>query len=91
MLCMLGCAVRLRQRCSPAWGVAAGHSAAVSTLMLTCFAVPSPACPLPLLPQKSSNVLLTAGGTAKVADVAFSRELRGTFLSDLPLVGTFAW
>jgi hypothetical protein len=36
-------------------------------------------------------VLLTAGGTAKLADVAFSRELQGTFLSDLPLVGTFAW
>lgn len=40
---------------------------------------------------KSSNVLLTASGTAKLADVAFSRLQQGTFLSDLPLVGTFAW
>lgn len=40
---------------------------------------------------KSSNVLLTASGTAKLADVAFSRQLEHTFLSDLPLVGTFAW
>lgn len=36
---------------------------------------------------KSSNVLLTASGTAKLADVAFSRLQTGTYLSDLPLVG----
>lgn len=36
-------------------------------------------------------VLLTASGTAKLADVAFSRALDHTFLSDLPLIGTFAW
>ncbi|PSC73546.1 Serine threonine-kinase CTR1 [Micractinium conductrix] len=40
---------------------------------------------------KSSNVLLTASGTAKLGDVAFSRVQHNTYLSDLPLVGTFAW
>ena len=46
-----------------------------------------------MLPQdiKSSNVLLTASGTAKLGDVAFSRVQHNTYLSDLPLVGTFAW
>lgn len=40
---------------------------------------------------KSSNVLLTSTGAAKLADVGVSRLLVKTFLSDLPLVGTFAW
>ncbi|KAL4434077.1 hypothetical protein ABPG75_000518 [Micractinium tetrahymenae] len=40
---------------------------------------------------KSSNVLLTASGTAKLADVAFSRLLERSCLSNVPLVGTFAW
>ena len=59
-------------------------------------AAPLPVCPAPAalllpLPQKSNNVLLTASGTAKLADCAFSRDLKNTFLSELPLVGTFAW
>ena len=41
---------------------------------------------------KSSNVLLTSYGAAKLADVGFSRVLSHTFLSDLgSIVGTFAW
>ena len=40
---------------------------------------------------KSSNVLLTANGAVRLADVAFSRLQTHTFLSDVPLVGTFAW
>ena len=40
---------------------------------------------------KSPNILLTSVGTAKLADVGVSRLREGTFLSDLPLVGTFAW
>ena len=52
---------------------------------------PAPAALLLPLPQKSNNVLLTASGTAKLADCAFSRDLKNTFLSELPLVGTFAW
>lgn len=50
--------------------------------------------PLPIAADiKSSNVLLTAAGTAKLGDVAFSRLQTGTFLSDLQghLLGTFAW
>lgn len=48
---------------------------------------PTPRCPL--LPP--SQVLLTSGGTAKLADVAFSRELIGEVLPDVPLIGTFPW
>ena len=43
---------------------------------------------------KSGNTLLTSrgpGGTAKLADVALSRMQTRTFLSDVPMVGTFAW
>ncbi|KAL4421640.1 hypothetical protein ABPG75_010931 [Micractinium tetrahymenae] len=40
---------------------------------------------------KSSNVLLTGMGVAKLADVGLARLQTGTFLSDLPLTGTFAW
>lgn len=41
---------------------------------------------------KSSNVLLTASGTAKLADVGFARVQTSTFLSNLDtIVGTFAW
>ena len=41
---------------------------------------------------KSSNVMLTAHGVAKLGDVAFARMITQTFMSDLPgLVGTFAW
>ena len=36
-------------------------------------------------------MLLTAGGTAKLADVGFSKQKTHTYLSDVPLVGTFAW
>ena len=31
------------------------------------------------------------GGTAKLADVGLSRLQTGTYLSDVPLIGTFAW
>ena len=54
----------------------------------------APAAPQPaatVLPQKSSNVLLTAGGSAKLSDLGLARLIQSTFLSDLPLVGTFAW
>jgi len=46
-----------------------------------------------LSPQdiKSANILLTATGTAKLADVGFAKQKQNTFLSDVPLVGTFAW
>jgi hypothetical protein len=37
------------------------------------------------------QVLLTSGGTAKLADVAFSRELAGEILPDVPFTGTFPW
>ncbi|KAI7843034.1 hypothetical protein COHA_003366 [Chlorella ohadii] len=40
---------------------------------------------------KSNNVLLTSGGTAKLADVGLSLLQTGTFLSDVPVIGTFAW
>jgi serine/threonine protein kinase len=40
---------------------------------------------------KSSNVLLSACGTAKLADVGLSRMQTRTVMSDLSLVGTFAW
>jgi serine/threonine protein kinase len=40
---------------------------------------------------KSNNVLLTSGGTAKLADVGLARLQTGTYLSDVPLIGTFAW
>ena len=41
---------------------------------------------------KSSNVLLTSHGVAKLADVGFARTQTNTYLSDLnSLVGTFAW
>ena len=36
-------------------------------------------------------MLLTDRGAAKLADVGVSRLQTKTFLSDLPLVGTFAW
>lgn len=38
---------------------------------------------------QSSNVLLTAGGTAKLADVGLSRLQQRTYLSDVAAVGTF--
>ena len=85
---MLGCAV---SECVRGIGRLGCGCWAVSSTKRHVLRRPPPACPLLLLPQKSSNVLLTAGGAAKLADVAFSRELQGTFLSDLPLVGTFAW
>jgi serine/threonine protein kinase len=41
---------------------------------------------------KSSNVLLTSSGAAKLADVGVSRLQTRTYLSDLPgVIGTFAW
>jgi serine/threonine protein kinase len=40
---------------------------------------------------KSSNVLLSASGTAKIADVGLSRQQTKTVLSDLSMIGTFAW
>eukprot|EP00887_Chlorella_sp_A99_P003134 scaffold9.g3134.t1 len=41
---------------------------------------------------KSSNVLLSMRGGAKLADVGLSRVQHGTFLSSLPgMVGTFSW
>ncbi|KAL4418721.1 hypothetical protein ABPG77_008592 [Micractinium sp. CCAP 211/92] len=43
------------------------------------------------LDVKSSNILLTASGTAKLGDVGLARILHSTYLSELPLVGTFAW
>ena len=51
--------------------------------------LPSDGPPLPrsaptAVDIKSSNVLLTASGTAKLADVAFSRKLEHTFLSGAP-------
>jgi len=43
------------------------------------------------LDVKSSNVLLTSGGVAKLADVGLSRMQTRTYLSALPMVGTFDW
>ncbi|KAI7838770.1 hypothetical protein COHA_007387 [Chlorella ohadii] len=40
---------------------------------------------------KSPNILLTASGTAKLADVGFSKTKPNTYLSTVSLVGTFAW
>ncbi|PRW33966.1 serine threonine- kinase receptor R831 [Chlorella sorokiniana] len=41
---------------------------------------------------KSSNVLLTGTGTAKLADVGLARMQTRTFLTGLPhMVGTFSW
>lgn len=40
---------------------------------------------------KSCNVLLTGSGTAKLADVGLAHIQHGTYLSDLPQIGTFAW
>lgn len=41
---------------------------------------------------KSSNVLLSARGVAKLGDVGLARLQTNTYLSDLPqMVGTFAW
>lgn len=40
---------------------------------------------------KAGNVLLTDRGVGKLADVGTSRLQTHTFLSELPLVGTFAW
>lgn len=39
---------------------------------------------------KSENILLTASGTAKLADVGFSRN-RAVAADDTPLRGTFSW
>lgn len=41
------------------------------------------------LPHCASTLL--QGGTAKLADVGLSRLQKGTYLSDVPLIGTFAW
>lgn len=40
---------------------------------------------------KAGNVLLTDRGVGKLADVGTSRLQTHTFLSELPLIGTFAW
>jgi hypothetical protein len=37
------------------------------------------------------QVLLSASGTAKLADVGLSRLQNRTVMSDLSLMGTFAW
>ena len=47
--------------------------------------------PQPPQDIKAGNVLLTDRGVAKLADVGTSRLQTHTFLSELPLVGTFAW
>ena len=36
-------------------------------------------------------VFRVQGGTAKLADVGLARLQKGTYLSDVPLIGTFAW
>ena len=46
-------------------------------------------CPMRLACPQSSNILLTAGGTAKLGDVGLSRLQQRTFLSDVAAVGTF--
>ncbi|KAI7845918.1 hypothetical protein COHA_000464 [Chlorella ohadii] len=43
------------------------------------------------LDVKSANVLLTAAGEARLADVGFSKQKLNTFLSDIQLTGTLAW
>ncbi len=50
---------------------------------------PVPACTLS--PAPVLQVLLSASGTAKLADVGLSRLQTKTVLSDLSLIGTFAW
>lgn len=45
-----------------------------------------PACAPPAV--KSPNILLTASGTAKLADVGFSKTKPNTYLSTVSLVGT---
>lgn len=53
---------------------------------------PSLSLSLALSRSKSPNVLLTGDGTAKLADVGFSREKLNTFLTDAgAVVGTWAW
>ena len=37
------------------------------------------------------GVVCAQGGTAKLADVGLARLQKGTYLSDVPLIGTFAW
>ena len=41
--------------------------------------------------MKAGNVLLTDRGVGKLADVGTSRLQTHTFLSELPVVGTWAW
>ncbi|PRW33664.1 serine threonine- kinase receptor R831 [Chlorella sorokiniana] len=40
---------------------------------------------------KSSNVLLTASGAAKLGDVGLSKRQNRTYLSDVAAIGTFDW
>ncbi|PRW45638.1 serine threonine- kinase receptor R831 [Chlorella sorokiniana] len=40
---------------------------------------------------KSQNVLLTANGAVRLGDVGFSKLKEKTFITHVPLVGTFAW
>lgn len=47
-------------------------------------------CALPAA-VKSSNVLLSARGAAKLGDVGLSRLLERTHLSAVSCIGTFAW
>ena len=41
--------------------------------------------------QKSANVLLARGYTAKIADVGLAKILHHEFLSTMAAVGTFFW
>ena len=80
----------------PAPADAAAAAAAAAPTAAAAGAAPDAASSHPFQPPrlppkravKSPNILLTASGTAKLADVGFSKSKPNTFLSTVSLVGT---